>query len=99
MATPESARPPENRRNAILAGPANFIDPGSIAAGEATRALWQEHCHLSGSFVGVIGARIGALLAVVLAGLLKGGGIFGVLWAPRGEGNLPDQLEVSRRAG
>lgn len=57
-------------RNTILAGLANYIDAGSIVAGAAALALWQEHYQLSNNLVGfiaafgpnAIGAGIGALI-------------------------------------
>lgn len=59
----------DNWRNTILAGLANYIDAGSIVAGAAALALWQEMHGLSNDFVGLIaafgpnaiGAGIGAL--------------------------------------
>ena len=59
----------DNWRNTILAGLANYIDAGSIVAGAAALALWQENFGLSNDFVGLIaafgpnaiGAGIGAL--------------------------------------
>jgi len=43
-------------KNTILAGLANYIDAGSIVAGAAALALWQEAYHLNNSLVGLIGA-------------------------------------------
>lgn len=62
--------PPENWRDTILAGLANYIDAGSIVAGSAALALWQESYKLSNNFIGLIaafgpnavGAGIGALI-------------------------------------
>lgn len=60
----------DNWRNTILAGLANYIDAGSIVAGAAALALWQEVYGLSNDFVGLIaafgpnafGAGVGALI-------------------------------------
>src|SRR5690349_1540449 len=42
----------DNWRDTILAGLANYIDAGSIVAGSAALALWQESYKLSNDFVG-----------------------------------------------
>ena len=34
---------PENWRDTILAGLANYIDAGSIVSGSVALSLWQEH--------------------------------------------------------
>jgi inositol transporter-like SP family MFS transporter len=64
----------ENWRNTILAGLANYIDAGSIVAGSAALALWQEHYRLSNSFIGLIGAfgpnAIGAGIGALVGGRL-----------------------------
>ncbi|MEO8722278.1 MAG: MFS transporter [Sphingobium sp.] len=64
----------ENWRDTILAGLANYIDAGSIVAGAAALALWQEHYRLSSSFVGLIGAfgpnAIGAGVGALVGGIL-----------------------------
>jgi len=65
-----SNEPRDSWRNTILAGLANYIDAGSIVAGSAALALWQERYHLSNDLVGLvaafgpnaIGAGIGALI-------------------------------------
>ena len=44
----------DNWRDTILAGLANYIDAGSIVAGAAALALWQETYTLSNDFVGLI---------------------------------------------
>lgn len=46
----------EDWKNTILAGLANYIDAGSIVAGAAALALWQEAYKLNNSLVGLIGA-------------------------------------------
>jgi inositol transporter-like SP family MFS transporter len=46
----------EDWKNTILAGLANYIDAGSIVAGSAALALWQEAYGLSNSLVGLIAA-------------------------------------------
>lgn len=64
----------EGWRNTILAGLANYIDAGSIVAGAAALALWQESYSLSNDFVGLIGAfgpnAIGAGLGALVGGWL-----------------------------
>ena len=52
----DAQRNPEDWRNTILAGLANYIDAGSIVAGAAALALWQESYSLTNDFVGLIGA-------------------------------------------
>jgi MFS transporter, SP family, inositol transporter len=64
----------DNWRNTILAGLANYIDAGSIVAGSAALALWQESYHLSNDFIGLIGAfgpnAIGAGIGAYIGGRL-----------------------------
>ena len=64
----------DNWRNTILAGLANYIDAGSIVAGSAALALWQESYHLSNDFVGLIAAfgpnAIGAGVGALIGGWL-----------------------------
>ena len=64
----------ENWRDTILAGLANYIDAGSIVAGAAALALWQEQYGLSNDFVGLIGAfgpnAIGAGIGALVGGWL-----------------------------
>jgi len=71
MSRPEQ---PEQWRETILAGLANYIDAGSIVAGSAALALWQEQYALSNDFIGLIGAfgpnAIGAGLGALLGGWL-----------------------------
>lgn len=61
-------------RNTILAGLANYIDSGSIVAGSAALALWQESYNLSNDFVGAIAAfgpnAIGAGIGAFIGGFL-----------------------------
>ena len=64
----------DNWRNTILAGLANYIDAGSIVAGSAALALWQESYGLSNDFIGLIGAfgpnAIGAGIGAFIGGRL-----------------------------
>ena len=64
----------QNWRDTILAGLANYIDAGSIVAGAAALALWQEGYHLSNGFVGLIAAfgpnAIGAGVGALIGGWL-----------------------------
>lgn len=64
----------DNWRDTILAGLANYIDAGSIVAGSAALALWQESYHLSNNLVGLIAAfgpnAIGAGIGALLGGWL-----------------------------
>jgi inositol transporter-like SP family MFS transporter len=64
----------ESWRDTILAGLANYIDAGSIVAGSAALALWQENYHLSNDFVGLIAAfgpnAIGAGVGALIGGWL-----------------------------
>lgn len=61
-------------RDTVLAGLANYIDAGSIVAGSAALALWQESYHLSNDFVGLIAAfgpnAIGAGVGALIGGWL-----------------------------
>lgn len=65
---------PNNWRNTILAGLANYIDAGSIVSGAAALALWQEMYGLSPGFVGLIGAfgpnAVGAGIGAMIGGWL-----------------------------
>ncbi|HEX9806904.1 MAG TPA: MFS transporter [Alteraurantiacibacter sp.] len=64
----------DNWRNTILAGLANYIDAGSIVAGAAALALWQEMYGLSNDLVGLIAAfgpnAIGAGVGALVGGWL-----------------------------
>jgi len=64
----------DNWRDTILAGLANYIDAGSIVAGSAALALWQQGYGLSNDFVGLIGAfgpnAIGAGVGALVGGWL-----------------------------
>jgi inositol transporter-like SP family MFS transporter len=64
----------DNWRNTILAGLANYIDAGSIVAGAAALAMWQELYGLSNDFVGLIAAfgpnAIGAGIGALVGGWL-----------------------------
>lgn len=72
MTTAAAAK--DNWRDTILAGLANYIDAGSIVAGAAALALWQEQFGLSNDFVGMIGAfgpnAIGAGVGALAGGWL-----------------------------
>ena len=64
----------ESWRDTILAGLANYIDAGSIVAGSAALALWQETYRLSNDSVGLIAAfgpnAIGAGIGALIGGWL-----------------------------
>lgn len=64
----------DNWRDTILAGLANYIDAGSIVAGAAALALWQEQYKLSNDLIGAIGAfgpnAIGAGVGALVGGIL-----------------------------
>lgn len=64
----------DNWRDTILAGLANYIDAGSIVAGGAALALWQEQYNLSNDLVGTIAAfgpnAIGAGIGALVGGWL-----------------------------
>lgn len=64
----------DNWRNTILAGLANYIDAGSIVAGAAALAMWQEFYGFSNDFVGLIAAfgpnAIGAGIGALIGGWL-----------------------------
>lgn len=71
-ATPAPVK--DNWRATILAGLANYIDAGSIVAGAAALALWQEVYGLSNDLVGMIAAfgpnAIGAGVGALVGGWL-----------------------------
>lgn len=64
----------DNWKNTILAGLANYIDAGSIVAGAAALALWQELYGMSNDLVGLIAAfgpnAIGAGVGAMVGGWL-----------------------------
>jgi MFS transporter, SP family, inositol transporter len=64
----------DNWRETILAGLANYIDAGSIVAGAAALALWQEQFGLSNDLIGLIAAfgpnAIGAGVGALVGGWL-----------------------------
>ncbi len=68
------AEKPENWRDTILAGLANYIDAGSIVAGGAALKLWETNFSLSKGLVGTIGAigpnAIGAGIGALVGGWL-----------------------------
>jgi inositol transporter-like SP family MFS transporter len=74
MSHSETAEPQDNWRNTILAGLANYIDAGSIVAGAAALAMWQQSYGLSNDFVGLIAAfgpnAIGAGVGALIGGWL-----------------------------
>jgi MFS transporter, SP family, inositol transporter len=65
---------PENWRDTILAGLANYIDAGSIVAGSAALAFWKEDFGLSDTFIGLIAAfsanAISAGIGALIGGIL-----------------------------
>ena len=65
---------PDNWRDTILAGLANYIDAGSIVAGAAALAIWQESYGLSNDLLGLIAAfgpnAIGAGIGALVGGYL-----------------------------
>ncbi len=69
-----TAARPENWRNTILAGLANYIDAGSIVAGSAALALWKAQYGLSDTFLGLIAAfsanAISAGIGALIGGIL-----------------------------
>ena len=70
----DTAIPAENWRDTILAGLANYIDAGSIVAGAAALALWQQSYDLSNGTIGLIAAfgpnAIGAGVGALVGGWL-----------------------------
>lgn len=70
----EAAREQDNWRTTILAGLANYIDAGSIVAGAAALALWQQEYALTNDLVGLIAAfgpnAIGAGVGALIGGWL-----------------------------
>ena len=71
---------PENWRDTILAGLANYIDAGSIVAGSIALAFWKDIYGLSDTFIGLIAAfsanAISAGIGALIGGVLcdKSGG-------------------------
>lgn len=63
---------PEDWKNTILAGLANYIDSGSIVAGSAALALWVEAYHLDNNLVGLIGAFGPNAIAAGIGALIGG---------------------------
>lgn len=65
---------PDNWRDTILAGLANYIDAGSIVAGAAALAIWQEGYGMSNDLLGLIAAfgpnAIGAGVGALIGGYL-----------------------------
>jgi inositol transporter-like SP family MFS transporter len=62
----------EHWRDTVLAGLANYIDSGSIAAGASALAMWAEVYQLSASFVGVIGAFSANAISAGVGALIGG---------------------------
>src|SRR5215469_4088088 len=62
----------EHWRDTLLAGLANYIDSGSIAAGASALAMWAEVYRLSASFVGVIGAFSANAISAGVGALIGG---------------------------
>jgi inositol transporter-like SP family MFS transporter len=75
-ATPTGAgdRPEHVMRDTILAGLANYIDSGSIVAGAAALALWQQAYNISNTMLGLIAAfsanAISAGVGALIGGIL-----------------------------
>ncbi len=63
---------PENWRDTILAGLANYIDAGSIVAGSAALALWKRQYNLSDGFLGLIGAFSANAISAGVGALIGG---------------------------
>jgi inositol transporter-like SP family MFS transporter len=63
---------PDNWRNTILAGLANYIDAGSIVAGSVALAQWAIAYHLSPSFIGLIGAFSANAISAGVGALIGG---------------------------
>src|SRR3954467_4322513 len=63
---------PDDWKNTVLAGLANYIDAGSIVAGAAGLALWASMFHLGSSFVGVIGAFSSNAISAGVGALIGG---------------------------
>src|SRR3546814_1573959 len=63
---------PEDWKNTILAGLANYIDAGSIVAGAAALALWVEAYRLDTDLVGLIGAFGPNAIAAGIGALIGG---------------------------
>src|SRR4051794_16453925 len=63
---------PDDWKNTVLAGLANYIDGGSIVAGAAGLALWADAFGLSSSFVGVIAAFSSNAISAGVGALIGG---------------------------
>ncbi|MEO6092106.1 MAG: MFS transporter [Novosphingobium sp.] len=65
---------PENWRDTILAGLANYIDAGSIVAGSAALVFWKQIYGLTDNFIGLIAAfsanAISAGVGALIGGIL-----------------------------
>lgn len=68
----ETGSTPEQWRNTVLAGLANYIDAGSIVAGSVALALWKDIYHLSDSFIGLIGAFSANAISAGIGALIGG---------------------------
>lgn len=63
---------PEDWKNTILAGLANYIDAGSIVAGSAALALWATAYNLSTTFIGLLGAFSANAISAGIGALVGG---------------------------
>jgi inositol transporter-like SP family MFS transporter len=76
MTTPSNAATSlstrEHWKDTLLAGLANYIDAGSIAAGASALTMWTETYRLSATFVGLIGAFSANAISAGVGALIGG---------------------------